>query len=137
MAIICESPSFYPACGWNFLTFGLRNPQYRSDGRHQFPSSSRLVIKGRDQYYSLAATTICFYDFFLTLADEVSCVAGVSPRYVHDLLAKDQIRFAWEKIVGCAGRITCRTAFINVSAVFVIFLVVRSPLKQSLSFLKG
>jgi len=32
-----------------------------------------------DQCYAIAATTICFYDFFLTLADEVSHVIGTSP----------------------------------------------------------
>ena len=137
MAIICESPPFYPVRWWNFPTFGLRNPQYRSESRHQFSSFSPLGMKGRDQYYSLAATAICFYDFFLTLADEVSCFASLSPRYVYDPLAKDQIRLAWEKIMGCAGRITCRMAFIDVLAVFGIFIVVRSPPQQSSSSLKG
>jgi len=93
MAIICESPSFYPVRGWNFPTLGLRNPQYRSEGRHQFSSFLRLGMKGRDQYYSLAATTICFYDFFLTLADEVSCVANVSLAMFVTLSQK--IKYAW------------------------------------------
>ena len=35
------------------------------------------------QYYSIAATTIFFYDFFLTLADEVSHIVSISFRYTH------------------------------------------------------
>lgn len=30
-----------------------------------------------NQYYAIAATAICFYEFFLTLADEVSHVISV------------------------------------------------------------
>ena len=36
-----------------------------------------------DQYYSIAVATILFYDFFLTLADEVSYVVSVSFRYTY------------------------------------------------------
>jgi len=36
-----------------------------------------------DQYYLVAVTAIFFYDFLLTLGDEVSRVIGVSPRYVY------------------------------------------------------
>ena len=36
-----------------------------------------------DQYYKIATTTIFFYDYFLTLADEVSHVIRVSPRYIY------------------------------------------------------
>jgi len=39
--------------------------------------------------------------------------------------------------MGYAGIITCRTAFTDEMIVFVIFLVVRSRLQQSSSFLKG
>ena len=48
---------------------------------------------------------------------------------------KDQIRLAGGEIMGCAGRTTCRTAFIDDVTVFTIFLAVRSPLQQSSSFL--
>jgi len=37
-------------------------------------------MSGYDQYYSIATTTIFFYDFLLTLADEVSHVIGLSLR---------------------------------------------------------
>jgi len=36
-----------------------------------------------DQCYAIAATTILLYDFFLTLADEVSHVIGVSPPWAY------------------------------------------------------
>jgi len=51
-------------------------------------------------------------------------------------LVKDQIRLAREEIMGYAGGTTCCTAFINDAIVFVIFLAVRSPLRQHSSFLK-
>ena len=50
---------------------------------------------------------------------------------------KDQIRLAREENMGCAGRITCRTASIDDVIVFVIFLAVRSPPQRSSSFLNG
>jgi hypothetical protein len=37
-------------------------------------------MKGYDQYLQVAAATLLFYDFLLTLADEVSRVINVSPR---------------------------------------------------------
>ena len=43
----------------------------------------RLRTNDYYQYYSIAATTIFFYDFFLTLPDEVSHVIRVSLRYVY------------------------------------------------------
>jgi hypothetical protein len=79
-AVICESPSFYPVREWPLPTLELRYPQYRREGGHQFSSFFRLKMSDCDQYYTLAATTICFYDFLLTLGDEVSHVIGVSPR---------------------------------------------------------
>ena len=36
-----------------------------------------------DQYYSIAVAAILFYDFFLTLADEVSHVVSVPFRYTY------------------------------------------------------
>ena len=36
-----------------------------------------------DQYYSVATAVILFYDFFLTLGDEVSHIISVSLRYVY------------------------------------------------------
>jgi len=77
-AVICESPSYYPVHECIFPTLGLRNPQYRSEGVHRFSSILRLRMRDWDQYYSIAATTIFFYDFLLTLGDEVSHVISVS-----------------------------------------------------------
>jgi len=90
-----------------------------------------------DQYYSIATTTLLFYDFLLTLGDEVSRVTDVSLAtfIVHPV--KDQIRLAREEIIGCVGRITRYTAFIDDVIVFVVFIAVRSPLQQPSSFLKG
>ena len=36
-----------------------------------------------DQYYSISVATILFYDFFLTLADEVSYVVSVPFCYTY------------------------------------------------------
>ena len=77
-AMICESPSFHPVHEWTFLTFGLQNPQYRIEGGHWFSSILRLITSDCDQYYAIATTAILFYDYFLTLADEVSHFTGVS-----------------------------------------------------------
>jgi len=81
--MICEPPSFHPVHEWTFLTFGLQNPQDRIEGGHPFSSILRLRTSDCDQYYKIATITIFFYDFFLTLSDEVSHVIRVSPRYVY------------------------------------------------------
>ena len=78
--MICEPPSCYLVDEWIFPTFGLPNPQYCIEGEHQFWSFLRLRMNDCNQYYSVAVTTIYFYDYFLTLADEVSHVISVSPR---------------------------------------------------------
>ena len=54
-----------------------------------------------------------------------------------DSFAKDQTRLEREEIMGYVGGITCRTVFFDDVTVFGIFLVVRSPLQQGSSFLKG
>ena len=41
-------------------------------------SQPRLRTTDRDQYYAIATATILFYDFLLTLGDEVSHVISVS-----------------------------------------------------------
>ena len=41
------------------------------------------MIRVCDQYYIVATATILFYDFLLTLGDEVSHVITVSLRYIH------------------------------------------------------
>ena len=60
------------------LDVELPNPQDLTEGEHQFLSFLRLKTSDRNQYYLIAGTTILFYDFLLTLADEVSHVIGVS-----------------------------------------------------------
>jgi len=57
-----------------------RNSQYLIEGGYRFSSFLELRTSDRDQYYLVATTTILFYDFLLTLADEVSHVISVSPR---------------------------------------------------------
>ena len=62
------------------LTFGHRNPQYSAEGGHRFSSGLRLRMKEFNQYYPVAAATIFFYEYFLTLADEVGSIITVSFR---------------------------------------------------------
>jgi len=85
-------------------------------------------MSGCDQYYSIAATTIFFYDFLLTLADEVSRVTGVPFAKFIAPPVKGRIRLAREEIMGYVERVAHRMAFINDLVVFAIFLAVRSPL---------
>jgi hypothetical protein len=51
-------------------------------------------MNDRGQYYSIAATTILFYDFLLTLPDEVSHAIGVSIRCAY-CSPPQKIRYAW------------------------------------------
>jgi hypothetical protein len=55
------------------------------------------------QYYALATAVILFYDYLLTLPDEVGQV--YSARTLRSLLRphfiKDQIYLVWQEIVGC------------------------------------
>ena len=134
----CELPSFYPSHGWLFLTFGDLNLQWNTGGRHRVLSSLRLRLRDYDQYYPVANITIFFYDYFLTLADEVSHVINASLLKVSIVPpVKDQICLAWEEVMGWAGRIICCMAFVDGVIVFAIFLAVCPFLQQSSSFLKG
>ena len=82
LSMICESlPYSVHEC--TLPTSGPRNFQYRIQGRHPFSSILQLRTSGCDKYYRISTTTILFYDFFLTLADEVSHVMGVSSRHVY------------------------------------------------------
>ena len=74
---VMSVPSFYPVRKRTFPTFEPPNPQYRSEGGHRFSQILRLRTSDFRQYYTIAATTIFFYDFLLTLADEVSRVIRV------------------------------------------------------------
>jgi len=47
-------------------------PQDCSEGGRRFQSLLGLKMRYYDQYYSIAVAAVLFYDFFLTLADEVS-----------------------------------------------------------------
>jgi len=91
-------------------------------------SQSWLGTTDRVQYYALATTTIFFYDFLLTLGDEVSHVVSVSFATFIVPAVKGQIRLAGKEVMGCVRRIACRTASVDDLVVFAIFLAVRSPL---------
>jgi len=45
---------------------------------------------------------------------------------------KDQIRLAWEEIVGYGGNIARRTAFADNEVVSALFIAVRLPLQKPL-----
>ena len=100
-------------------------------------SQSRLGTSDRVQYYTFAITTIFFYDFLLTLGDEVSYVVSVSFAVFIVPTVKGQIRLAGEEIMGCVGRTACRMASVDDLIVFAIFLAVSSPLHQSSFVLEG
>ena len=91
----------------------------------------------RDQYYTLATSAVFFYDFLLTLGDEVSYVVSVSFAVFIVPTVKGQIRLAGEEIMGCVGRTACRMASVDDLIVFAIFLAVSSPLHQSSFVLEG
>jgi len=112
-------------------------PQYRKKGGHRFSSHLLLRKTGCHQYYIIATSTVFFYDFFLTLADEVTHVISVSFAAFTDPPAKDQIRLAGEEIMGYVEMIGCRTASVDDLIVFTIFLAVRSAPQLISSFLKG
>ena len=73
----CEPLPFIRLVG-PLLTFGHRNPQCSAEGGRQFLSGSRLIMEDYDQYYPVAAAAIFFYEYFLTLADEVGRIITVS-----------------------------------------------------------
>ena len=82
----------------------------------------------------LATATVLFYDYLLTLADEVSQTVSVPlpPAYYH---CEDQIRLAWEEDMGYAESIICCVPrVVNDEIVFGLFLAVRL-LQQSPSIL--
>jgi len=75
--MICEP--LYLAHELLFPTFELPNPQDLDWGEYQF-SFSLPSLRGFDRYLQIAAATLLFYDFLLTLADEVSHAIGVFTR---------------------------------------------------------
>jgi len=138
-ATACEASSFHPVHGWTYPTsFDDDIPSNAGKVRIDFHyPQPQLKTTDCDQYYAIATTTIFFYDFLLTLGDEVSRVIGVSFATFTVLATKGQIRLAGKEVMGYVGRIACRTASVDDLTVFAIFLAVRSPLYQSLPFLKG
>ena len=62
----------------SLLTLGHQNFQYSAEGGHRFSSVLQLRMKDYDQYYPVAAAAIFFYEYFLTLADEVGSITTVS-----------------------------------------------------------
>ena len=63
-----------------FLTFGSPSSQNRSKGGQQSASFTRLGVRNNVQYYTYAATVVFFYDYLLTLGDEVSHITSIEPR---------------------------------------------------------
>jgi len=123
---MCEAPPPHPVRDWTHPTFLLRYFQYCKTGRHCFAPFLRLRTRDCDQYYTIATSTVFFYDFFLTLGDEVSHVFSFIFRYIYCPSREDQIRLARKEIMGYVGRIVCRTASVDNLIVFGIFLAVRS-----------
>ena len=82
-AIFCEAPSPCLVRDWTHPTFRLQYLQYCKTGRHGFAPFLRLRTSDCDQYYTIATFTVFFYDFLLTLADEVSHIVSFSFRYVY------------------------------------------------------
>ena len=58
------------------------------------------------QYYVIATGTVLFYDYLLTLADEVreGCYSNIDNSSLKPLF-EDQICMVWTKIVECASRL--------------------------------
>ena len=57
------------------------------------------------QYYSIAACTLLFYDYFLMLADEARRLysARILRQLLRPLLVKDKICLVWKEIVECVN----------------------------------
>jgi len=81
--IFCEAPSPCLVLDWTHPTFRPRHLQYCKTGRHYFAQFLRLRTSDCDQYYTIATFTVFFYDFLLTLADEVGHVLSFSFRYIY------------------------------------------------------
>ena len=81
-ASICEVPSFHYISSIIGLTRPSTSdtPSTVKKVRIQFHRSLWLKTSNSDQYYSTATTTVFFYDFLLTLPDEVSHAVGISLR---------------------------------------------------------
>jgi len=77
-----------------------------------------------NQYYGVAVATLFFYDFLLTLADEVSRVIGVSLRLTYRPW-KGQVRLAWGELMEYAGNVGICVAVADDMKVFALFLAVR------------
>ena len=126
MDIRCEVLSCYLDRDWTYPIVRLWCPQCCRKGGHRFSSLFLLRTSDCNQYYTIATTTIFFYDFLLTLADEVNRIVSVSFATFIDSPVKDRIRLAGQEITGYVERIGCCAAFIDDLTVFAIFLAVRS-----------
>ena len=62
------------------LTFGSQSSQKWTTGGHRYSSSVLLRVRNYDQYYTIGTTTLFFYDYLLTLGDEVRHAIRVHPR---------------------------------------------------------
>ena len=80
--MICESSSFIPFTSELSRHWDL-NFQLRNEGERLFSSISQPSLRECGQYYALAVATLFFYDYFLTLADEVSHLIGITFRQAY------------------------------------------------------
>ena len=97
-ATLCEYPS---VTSWVFPNLGSKNSQNCSAGGHRYSSFVRLGVRSCDQYYTIGTTTLLFYDYLLTLGDEVlRCVINIHPTRLISL--KGQIRLVRKEIMGYA-----------------------------------
>ena len=88
-----------------------------------------------DQYYAIAVAAVLFYDFFLTLADEVSISLPFPFTKLTIPPVTDRVRLEREEIMGSVRRIICRTALVDDLIVFAVFVAVCPPPQQSTAFL--
>ena len=68
------------------------------------PAPAKLTYS-ISQYYSIAACTILFYDYLLTLSDEARQLyfARILRPLLRPRFVKDQICLVWKEIVECAN----------------------------------
>ena len=77
--MICELSSFIPFTNGLSRLLDL-NLQRLNKGEHPFSSVFQLSSRDYNQYYALAVAALLFYDYFLTLADEVSQLISITFR---------------------------------------------------------
>jgi len=110
-----------------FLTFGSKNSQKRATGGYRYSSFARLGVRNCDQYYTIGTTTLFFYDYLLTLGDEVSHATGVTSRYTY--LCERSNTLGPGRNHGVRGGQTRNTESADDKIVFALFILVRHLLR--------